>query len=380
MFRYAPLVRGNVANLYRMPNSYGTAPLRSAVRQTIFWDGLKNGEAALKALSNANCWTVTALALRHGKPFKQDTVTKLLLRVQNGGTYSYAGHVVEDGMPSLWPKHEQDMIISMLKRRRKPHRRVDSAEEWPLTGKLWCACCDGTLSGTSGTSATGKTYAYYKCHKCGRTFRRDVLEEAIVDVVIQAVKRKEIRENIALLMSQYDDEMASSAPLESERLKKEIKRIDAAFERIWRAIEDGIAPPGGKERVQELQARKTDLETEYQIAKANESLEPNYDDLMQWLDEMAQHLTPKEILKMFIRAAEIEGDVVKLFFAFDYYGDDFTPPKMRHELSAGGDSSCNSLVVEPSITSTNPKIQLQTCYVQLNRNWFCIIGDMQKPS
>lgn len=284
---------------------------------------------------------------RNGKPFKQDTVTKLLLRVQNGGTYSYAGHVVEDGMPSLWPKHEQDMIISMLKRRRKPHRRVDSAEEWPLTGKLWCACCDGTLSGTSGTSATGKTYAYYKCHKCGRTFRRDVLEEAIVDVVIQAVKRKEIRENIALLMSQYDDEMASSAPLESKRLKKEIKRIDAAFERIWRAIEDGIAPPGGKERVQELQARKTDLETEYQIAKANESLEPNYDDLMQWLDEMAQHLTPKEILKMFIRAAEIEGDVVKLFFAFDYYGDDFTPPKMRHELSAGGDSSCNSLVVEP---------------------------------
>ena len=101
---------------------------------------------------------------------------------------------------------------------------------------------------------------------------------------------------------------------------------------------------------------------------------------MQWLDEMAQHLTPKEILKMFIRAAEIEGDVVKLFFAFDYYGDDFTPPKMRHELSAGGDSSCNSLVVEPSITSTNPKIQLQTCYVQLTRNWVCIIGDMQKPS
>lgn len=284
---------------------------------------------------------------RNGKPFKQDTVTKLLLRVQNGGTYNYAGHIVEDGMPALWTKHEQDMIISILKRRRKPHRRIDSAEEWPLTGKLWCACCDSTLAGTSGTSATGRTYAYYKCNTCGRTFRRDILEDAIVDVVIQAVKRKDIRENIAQGMAMHDAEMVENAPLESERLKKEIRRIDNAFERIWQAIEDGIAPPGGKERVQELQERKSDLEAEYQIARANESLEPDYADLMQWLDDMAQHLTPKEILKMFIRAAEIEGDVVKLFFAFDYYGDDFTPPKLRHELSTSVNSSCNSLMVEP---------------------------------
>lgn len=311
---------------------------------------------------------------RKGKPFTHNAVTKLLLRPQNGGTYCYAGHEIESGMPALWPKHEQDMIVSILGRRHKPHRRVDSAEEWPLTGKLWCANCDSTLAGTSGTSATGRTYAYYKCNKCGRTFRRDILEDAIVDVVIQAVKREDIREKIAQGMAMHDAEMATDAPLESERIKKEIRRIDTAFERIWQAIEDGIAPPGGKERVQELQARKSDLEAEYQIAKANEALAPDYDDLMQWLDDMAQHLTPKEILKMFIRAAEIEGDVVKLFFAFDYYGDDFTPPKLRHELSTDADSSCNLLMVEPRHISTNAKIQLKQCYVQLSRNWFCIIG------
>lgn len=290
--------------------------------------------------------SVDAMRTRQGKKVNQDTATKLLLRPQNGGTYCYAGVVVEDGMPALWPKHEQDMIVSMLKSRHKPHRRVDSAEEWPLTGKLWCACCDSTLSGTSGTSATGKTYAYYKCNKCGRTFRRDILEEAIVDVVCEAVKRREIRENIVAGMAAWNRDNAKEAPLESERIKGEIRRIDTAFERIWQAIETGIAPPGGKDRVQELTQRKNELEAEYQIAKANESIEPDYEDLRLWLDEIAQNLTPPEILKRFIRAAEIEGDVVKLFFAFDYYGNGFTPPKMRHELSAGGDSSCNSLMVE----------------------------------
>ena len=290
--------------------------------------------------------SVDAMRTRQGKKVNQDTATKLLLRPQNGGTYCYAGVVVEDGMPALWPKHEQDMIVSMLKSRHKPHRRVDSAEEWPLSGKLWCACCDGTLSGTSGTSATGKTYAYYKCNKCGRTFRRDILEEAIVDVVCEAVKRREIRENIVAGMADWNSDNAEEAPLESERIKKEIRRIDIAFERIWQAIEAGIAPPGGKDRVQELTQRKNELEAEYQIVKANESIEPDYEDLRLWLDEIAQNLTPPEILKRFIRAAEIEGDVVKLFFAFDYYGNDFTPPKYRHELFSSENSSCNSPMVE----------------------------------
>ena len=270
--------------------------------------------------------------------------------------------------------------VAELKSRHKPHRRVDSAKEWPLSGKLWCACCDGTLSGTSGTSATGKTYAYYKCYKCGRTFRRDVLEDAIVDVVCEAVKRPEIRDNIAALMADWSKDNAEETPLESERIKGEIRRIDAAFENIWQSIEAGIAPPGGKDRVQELTERKTALEAEYQMAKAYESLQPDYDDLRGWLDNMAQNLTPAEILHDFIRAAEIKDDFIELFFAFDYYGNDFTPPKYRHELFSNENSSCNSPMVEPSITSTNPKIQLQTCYVQLNRNWFCIIGDMQKPS
>ena len=172
------------------------------------------------------------------------------------------------------------MIASILERRRKPRRRVDSAEEWPLTGKLWCARCDSALSGVSGTSATGKTYAYYKCHGCGRTFRRDVLEGAVVDAVVRAVERKEIRDEIARGMSRYEYETSKGTPRESERLGKEIRRIEAAFERIWQAIEGGMAPPGGEERMQELQERRAGLENEYRIAKANESLEPNYGDLM----------------------------------------------------------------------------------------------------
>ena len=285
---------------------------------------------------------VADVRTRRGKPINHDRAKKLLLREQNGGTFCYAGVRVEGGMPALWPKEEQDMIISILGKPR-PRRRIDHQNEWPLTGKLYCEECGSTLAGTSGTSKTGAVYAYYRCKKCKRSYRRDILEDAIVDMTICAIERPDVRKRIADGMAVYEAE-TDAAPLESERLSKEIKRIDAVFERIWQAIEDGIAPPGGKERIAELTARKADLESEYQIAKINENVTPGVQELMEWLDNMAQELTPKEIIKMFVRAVRIGKTEVAVYFAFDHYGDNFKPPK-KDEHPVDGCSS-NSPMVE----------------------------------
>lgn len=312
---------------------------------------------------------------RKGKKFTHSAVTKLLLREQNGGTFSYAGNVVEGGMPSLWTKAEQDMIASILGNHHRPRRRVDNSLEWPLTGKLWCGKCGNTLFGTSGTSHTGATYAYYKCRKCNRTFRRDILEDAVVDMTLCAVQRQDVRQRIAETMATYNNEMGD-APLESERLRKEIKRIDGAFERVWQAIEDGIAPPGGAERIAELKERKSALEVEYKIAKTNEAIEPDFTDLMEWLDNMAEELSQKEILDMFVRAVEIEKAEVRLFFAFDYYGNGFTPPKWKNEPGKPGSSNV-PMVEHRNIRSNRYRIQLECCYVQISRNWFTVIGNLK---
>lgn len=312
---------------------------------------------------------------RNGKPFNHDRTKKLLLRPQNGGTYNYAGVVVEDGMPAIWSKTEQDMITSMLSKPR-PRRKVNHEAEWPLTGKLWCNKCGKTLYGTSGTSKNGAVYAYYKCRHCGRTFRRDILEDCITDMILCAVERPDVRKRIASGMATYNAEL-DNAPLESERIRKEIRRIDKAFERVWQAIEDGIAPPGGKERIAEMTSRRDALEVEYEIAKTNEGIAPDVSELMEWLDNMAEELTPQETLSMFVRAVEITESEVRLFFAFDYYGDGFTPPQWKDEHPVKGCSS-NSPMVEPSRSTANTIISLETCYLQINRNWFAVIGNIQK--
>lgn len=86
------------------------------------------------------------------------------------------------------------------------------------------------------------------------------------------------------------------------------------------------------------------METEYQIAKANENIEPGFSELMDWLDNVAEEMNPQEILTMFVRAVQIDKTEVRLYFAFDYYGDNFTPPK-KDEHPVDGCSS-NSPMVE----------------------------------
>lgn len=292
-----------------------------------------------------------ARALKHecgkrGKPFNQDRLTKLLLRKQNAGIYSYAGVVKENGMPAIWPQAEQDMIASILGDRHRPRRKVNSALEFPLTGKLYCASCGASMHGTSGTSKTGAVYHYYRCRNCRRTVRRDLIEDTVVDMTYEAVKTEDVRRRIAETWNLCAEEQANEEKPESYFIKKELRRIDTAFARIWQAIEDGIAPPGGKERTDELKKQKAELEARLCVAEQSESFTPTLDDCLLLLDDLANETTPLEVLNNFVRFAEIDGEQIRVFFTFDDLPDDFTPDKKKAEHPCYERCSANSIVVE----------------------------------
>lgn len=324
---------------------------------------------------------------KRGAKFNQDTVTKMLKRVQNAGTYKYAGHEVPGGMPAIWSQDEQDMINSILSDRYKPRRKINSAKEFPLSGKLYCTKCGAPMAGASGTSCTGAVYHYYKCRACRRTVRRDLIEDAVCDMTLQAVAREDVRQRIASGMVAFQAEQ----PQEQSRsyaIKKKLKRIDRTFERIWQAIEDGVAPPGGKERIDELQRRKKELEAELRLVENVESANIGVDELMLWLDDAAENLTSEVILGTFVRFVEIDGKTLNVYFAFDHYGDDFRPNR-KGELLAETNSSPNSPMVETVRKSMNSfassadvdaAIKLDTCIVKMSKSWFVLIGTVEKTS
>ena len=310
---------------------------------------------------------------RNGKRFTHDVITKLLKREQNCGVYKYAGVRIEDGMPAHWSREEQDMIISVLATRGHKHRKLNKADQFPLSGKMFCSECGEYFVGTSGTSSSGRVYQYYKCKRCRRTFRRSLIEDVVCDAVLQAIAVPEVRQRIASVMAVFNAEQQAIENPESERIRKEIKRIDAAFDRVWQAIEDGVAPPGGKERIDELRSRKAALEVELREVEASEHAELTDDAVIAWLDHIAQEPDPLEVIAVFVRLIEIDGTELRIYFAFDHFGNDFMPRKRKSEPSPDGKSSHNSLMVEPRNIFANTTIRSKTVEIKVSRSWFAVI-------
>ncbi|WP_323041522.1 recombinase family protein [Gemmobacter sp.] len=130
-----------------------------------------------------------------------------------------------------------------------------------LTGLLRCGCCGG------GFAAVGKDYlacsAARKLGSCTqkRSFRRVMLEEVVLGLVREKLMQPDA---VAMFIDAYGREMnagraeetARRARLEAERAQAK-RRLDGLYE----AIADGLRTPGLKGKLEELEARISEIDT-----------------------------------------------------------------------------------------------------------------------
>lgn len=231
---------------------------------------------------------------KKGGRWRFQTVRRILMRRENGGEYSYAGVTVPGGMPAIVPMEDVERVIRLLNDRHRPRKRAN-ASDFMLTGKLFDGADGAPMTGTSGTGASGSTYYYYRCRECRRTVGRDDVEERA-------------------------DEKPQSAIIEGE-----LARIETAYANIWAAIESGIAPPGGKERIDALKRRQDLLRDELAVAKAVEGASLDRDRALYWLDAMAAKMDTATILRTFVSRVVLGGpdggDGLRIAFTFDESGE-----------------------------------------------------------
>lgn len=270
---------------------------------------------------------------KKGGRWRHQTVLKMLRRRQNGGEYRYAGVVVPGGMPAIVPMEEEEAVIRVLDRKHKPRGRY-CRDGFPLTGKLFHGADWSPMTGTSGTGEGGGTYYYYRCRACGRTVRRDRVEAMVADAVREALSSPENRERIASLVVEAN-EPDGSRPSQVEVIEGELAKIESAYANIWRAIEEGVAPPGGRERIDELRHRQDLLRDELAVARSLEAVRVNHDRVLFWLEDAAARLDDEFILRTFVSRVVLgdggDGDeVIRVEFTFDEHpadaeGESFEP-------------------------------------------------------
>ena len=191
------------------------------------------------------------------------------------GEYRYKDTVIPDAIPAIITPEVFEKVQRRCEQNKKAPAHTKTDVNYMLTTKLFCGKCGAMMAGESGKSHTGAWHYYYKCgnHKrhgrsvCDlKAVRKEPLERFVVKVAIEKVLKTDTLELLAQKLLEYQNKENTRLPVLQAGLKDISKRIN----NIVSAIEQGIFTPATKQRLDELEEQRKELEAsilQEQIAK-----------------------------------------------------------------------------------------------------------------
>ena len=192
-----------------------------------------------------------------------NTIQHMLNNRRYIGELKYRDVLIPDVIPSIVSAELfNDVQEKMLKNKKAPARRK-AEDDSLLTTKLFCGYCGALMFGESGTSRTGEVHRYYKCatakkHKgCKKkTVRKQWLEDLAVNQTMQLVKDDSAMESIIAKVMELQNKENTNIPL----YEKQLRDAESGIQNMLNAIQAGILTSSTKERLEQLEETKRELE------------------------------------------------------------------------------------------------------------------------
>lgn len=198
------------------------------------------------------------------KPLRIDCVKRLLKNRRYIGEYKYNDIITPNGVPAIVPQDLFDRVGERLAKNKKAPARAKAKEEmYLLTTKLFCGKCGALMTGESGTSGTGVVHHYYKCfhtrkpRTCDKkNVKKDWIEKIVLEYTVQMLFDDVLINDIADKIIKLQGQENATLPALKQRLSETKKGID----NIVDAIQQGIFTTSTKERLDELEEIKSQIE------------------------------------------------------------------------------------------------------------------------
>ena len=260
-----------------------------------------------------------------GKPFTSGAMHLLLHNDKYTGLYHWGDVRVEGGMPAIIDRATFEAACS---RRPKKNREKEDWGVFALSGKIVCAQCGRELAGTSGRGKYGVKYEYYRCKKCGtKAVRRDKVEGAICAELRRMLTDRGTCMDIARRVERWANGGAFADVAKAARKSK--ADAERGLANILAAIEQGIIPPGAKERIAELEEQRDRAELDMRTHKEQAFDADDFCDFLQG----GTALTDEDLLAAFVAGAVItgEGDSQEVLVLLNHHANEKEPAKLTLE-------------------------------------------------
>ena len=200
---------------------------------------------------------------KRGGPMSFNVIQHMLSNRRYIGELKYRDILIPDAIPPIVSVEIfNEVQEKMLKNKKAPARRK-AEDDYLLTTKLFCGHCGALMFGESGTSRTGEVHRYYKCatakkHKgCKKkTVRKQWLEDLVVNQTMQLVKDDAAMESIIAKVMDLQNKENTNIPL----YEKQLRDAESGIQNMLSAIQAGILTSSTKERLEQLEETKRELE------------------------------------------------------------------------------------------------------------------------
>ena len=198
-----------------------------------------------------------------GGEMSYNTIQRMLSNRRYIGELRSRDVVQPNAIPALVSEDLFNKVQEKLAKNKKAPARHKAEESYLLTTKLHCGCCGALMFGESGTSRTGEVYRYYKCatakKKKGckkKTIRKQWLEDLVVNQTMQLVRDDAAMESIIAKVMELQDRENTNLPL----YEKQLRDAESGIQNMLNAIQAGILTSSTKERLEQLEETKRELE------------------------------------------------------------------------------------------------------------------------
>jgi DNA invertase Pin-like site-specific DNA recombinase len=261
------------------------------------------------------------------------------------GEYKYGDIVTPGGMPAIVPQEIFDRVQERMQKNKHKPAAMKADEEYILTTKIFCGKCSTMMVGVGGTSKTGKVHHYYKCgnriynKSCDKkAVRKRWIERYVVALTQETVlKQDDIIDKIASAVVELQKRENTTIPF----LQKQLDDINKRIGNLLNAIEEGMMNASAKQRLDELEEKKANLE----IALAREKIEKTTltkEQIVFWISrfkdgDIDNPVYRKSIVDIFVNSIFLYED--KLVIAFNW--KDGTKTITLAELESAEESTVN---------------------------------------
>jgi DNA invertase Pin-like site-specific DNA recombinase len=295
-----------------------------------------------------------------GSPFNKNSLGKILHNRRYIGDYVWDEIVIEGGMPQIIDRDLWERVQKKLSRKEKASARARGEYDYILSGKLFCGHCGKPMIGDSGTSRNGTKHYYYTCstkkHGGGcskQSVRAAAIEDEVIRTTIQTVLTDDMLEHIADKVMEYQSRDTDSAIL-IEQYKNQLKETETAIAGILRAVEAGMFSPSMKDRMDELECQKAELNADIEREEINQQ-KVSRDEVLFFLSQFKggdpdDPEYKQRLVDIFVNSVWLYDD--KLVLTYNYSGEDnkvtldLVDKALSGAASGCSDSACQAPPIE----------------------------------